>query len=322
MIAGGQQHPVVDLAEQRRARRSRAARGAARSSDRRPSSARPVLRQCAGIQLFQDFDRAVRQRSGRGARASRRLRGPLGTLDAGERKLGRIDLDDADAVGHAGHAKVRRILANAIGLHGAEVRRDHGHDGGAACTAGELADGASVCGVEKTWASSSGVRSVAGSARSGAASACWASAFASAFGCVGGVRRGGRAVRLPLANAREKQVTDLAQRTVRFLRRLFRHVILPARSVHFDDVVQLAELVRLDVLVVRIGHPLAVDDEAIAISARRQRQLPSSTRRGRPLVTIGVRIGDQLLKSPAISTFFASSNRAAKMTSSPICLTP
>ena len=41
-----------------------------------------------------------------------------------------------------------------------------------------------------------------------------------------------------------------------------------------------------------------------------------------PLVCIGVDIGDQLLKSPAISTFFASANFAAKTTSSPTCFTP
>src|SRR5689334_22500398 len=44
------------------------------------------------------------------------------------------------------------------------------------------------------------------------------------------------------------------------------------RLVDFDDVVQFAKLVRFDVLVVRIGDPLAVDDETIAISARWERE--------------------------------------------------
>ena len=42
-------------------------------------------------------------------------------------------------------------------------------------------------------------------------------------------------------------------------------------SFDLDNVVQFAELIRLDVLVVRVGLPLAVDDEAIAVSAGAQR---------------------------------------------------
>src|SRR5687768_9356272 len=47
----------------------------------------------------------------------------------------------------------------------------------------------------------------------------------------------------------------------------------PARLLDFDDVVQLPELVGLDVLVVRVGQPAAVDDEAVAVAAGGQREL-------------------------------------------------
>src|SRR4051794_25511210 len=43
-------------------------------------------------------------------------------------------------------------------------------------------------------------------------------------------------------------------------------------SIHFNDVVQFTELVRLDDLVIWVGQPFAVDDEAIAVAALVQGQ--------------------------------------------------
>ena len=99
----------------------------------------------------------------------------------------------------------------------------------------------------------------------------------------------GRPTRLALADAAEKQVADLTEASLgvglilvhcyfgfwifdfRFVIGIQSKIRDPKskmNSVHFNDVVQLAELVGFDVGVVRIGHPFAVNDEAIAISAR------------------------------------------------------
>ena len=44
-------------------------------------------------------------------------------------------------------------------------------------------------------------------------------------------------------------------------------------SINVNDVVQLTKLVGFDILVIRIGHPFAIDNQSITISARRKWQL-------------------------------------------------
>src|SRR6185436_9453602 len=53
----------------------------------------------------------------------------------------------------------------------------------------------------------------------------------------------------------------------RFHRAVLEKWAVPA-LLHLDNVVQLSELILFDVLVIRIGDPFAIDDQAVAVAAR------------------------------------------------------
>jgi hypothetical protein len=83
--------------------------------------------------------------------------------------------------------------------------------------------------------------------------------------------RSRRRSRLPIADAAQEQVTDVAQ-AARVFHWLIHHSPRSVRSFNLDNIVQFSELIHFDVLVVWIGDPFAIDDQAVAIAARIERQ--------------------------------------------------